>query len=41
MSYFFNKEYVRKEQDDTDRELDELDLDESQETNDFDNENES
>ena len=41
MSYFFNKEYVRKEQNDADRELDELDLDESQETNDFDNENES
>ena len=28
-----------KEQDDADRELDELDVDESQETNDFDNEN--
>ena len=39
MSYFFNKEYVMKEQDDADRELDELDVDESQETNDFDNEN--
>ena len=39
MSYFFNKGYVRKEQDDADRELDELDLDESQATNDFDNEN--
>ena len=41
MSNFLNKEYVRKEQDDADRELDELDLDESQETNDFDNENQS
>jgi len=41
MSNFLNKEYVRKKQDDADRELDELDLDESQETNDFDNENES